>query len=249
LLFAATEPIWKSGLAYLSYGVTVVTVLTAAVTFATRQIRRRMLWGMFGKGDEVTIYLPGRDVGRKSLAVATEDFYAAHVVATFLQRRGFQCDFQHVGPSGHLFVEAGPAIVICGPKSSPTVQELLWIDETFGFVQSENGWELLDKVSGEHLPSPCDLPNPRPWDHAYIGVLPRADDDFPRVLLIAGIHAIGSLGAANLLTRRGTLVRLWWKQWRALGASAIVTSEHELEPPRVGNVRWLRQPRRLTGSA
>jgi hypothetical protein len=247
-LIAATEPLWKSGLAYLSYGVTVVTVLTAAAAYATRQSRRRMLWRLIGKGDDVTIYLPGRDMGRKSLAVATEDFYAAHVVATFLQRRGFRCNFQHIGPSGHLFLEPGPAIVICGPKSSPTVKELLSIDENFGFIESDDTWELLDRVTGEYLPSPCDLPDPQPWDYAYIGVLPRADDEFPRVLLIAGIHAIGSLGAASLLTRRGTLLRLWWKQWRGLGSSAIVTSEHELEPPRVGNVQWLRQPRRLMGS-
>lgn len=63
-------------------------------------------------------------------------------------------------------------------------------------VSDEDGIYLLDHQSGETYRSPSD--KGEPVDYAYLGRLPRPDGR-GSFLYLAGIHAMGTLGAAKYL--------------------------------------------------
>lgn len=66
-------------------------------------------------------------------------------------------------------------------------------------------WSLIDKVSGEaHVPPMDDPESPRRADPAYLSRRVRQGHV---VVHIAGLHALGSLGAAHYLTEH--LADLW----------------------------------------
>jgi hypothetical protein len=59
-------------------------------------------------------------------------------------------------------------------------------------------WRLFDKLTGEAFLSPLDeLDAPRRADHAYLSRRIRNDHV---VVHVAGLHALGSIGAAHYLT-------------------------------------------------
>jgi hypothetical protein len=91
--------------------------------------------------------------------------------------------------------------VICGPRLSPVVGEVLQSDPVLGFEQDDDGrWFLRDRRTGERYPSPSDLPQPRPGDVGYLSRLRRPDGNGTFILL-TGIHAVGSHGIIDVLRR------------------------------------------------
>jgi hypothetical protein len=92
--------------------------------------------------------------------------------------------------------------VICGPRLSPVVREILQSDPALGFDQDEAGrWLLQDRRTGRRYPSPSDLPQPRPADVGYLSRLRRPDGNGAFILLTGGIHAVGSHGIIDYLRR------------------------------------------------
>jgi hypothetical protein len=91
--------------------------------------------------------------------------------------------------------------VICGPRLSPVIREVLQSDPSLGFDQDDAGrWLLQDRRTGERYPSPSDLPQPRPADVGYLSRLQRPDGNGTFILL-TGIHAVGSHGIIDYLRR------------------------------------------------
>ncbi|MBS2965116.1 hypothetical protein KGA66_18815 [Actinocrinis puniceicyclus] len=91
-------------------------------------------------------------------------------------------------------------VIVCGPKTSPVTAAALAADPRLSFETVPDGcWTLTDRRTGQQFTSPSDDPErPEPADVAYLGRLPRPDRK-GTFLLIAGVHAIGSLGAATYL--------------------------------------------------
>jgi hypothetical protein len=89
-------------------------------------------------------------------------------------------------------------VAICGPKSSHVTAEAISADPYLSFEPDDDGrWVITDRASGDVFVSPADTGDPA-QDIAYIARLQRHS----RVLLIvAGVHALGSVGAVEYLRR------------------------------------------------
>jgi hypothetical protein len=93
----------------------------------------------------------------------------------------------------------GDLVVICGPKSSTVTADALTADPVLDFAQNDTGhWIIRDRDSGTVYGSGIDDDPATDSDVAYLGRLPYRDGS---MLLIAGVHAIGSVGAVHYLTR------------------------------------------------
>jgi hypothetical protein len=87
-------------------------------------------------------------------------------------------------------------IVITNPRLLPFVGNVLAADVNLGFRVDEKGWVLIDHQTKSDYRSPADSGSPA--DYACLGRLLRPDGrgTFP---YLAGIHAMGTLGAGKYL--------------------------------------------------
>lgn len=169
----------------------------------------------FFGGKVVAITTPLRTVGVERPVIAHEDFAAATSLARFLETFEIETTMQQVTPQGVVDFDPAALVAICGPKSSPTVRDLIGADPVFDFSPDhEERWRIVDRRSGEAFVSPIDTEG-ADADFAYVARLQRPDGR--PFLIIAGIHAIGSLGAVHFLTRTSNLHELH----RAVGASTF----------------------------
>ena len=158
----------------------------------------------FFGGAVVTIATPLRTVEAGRPVIAQEDFEAAMTLARFLNGLDIETSLAQVAPDGAIDFGPDALVVICGPKSSPVVADLIAADPTLDFSPYESGrWVLTDRASGQVFSSLIDREPPADEDYAYVARLRRPDGR--PFILIAGIHAIGSLGAAHYLTQPSNL--------------------------------------------
>ena len=131
-------------------------------------------------------------------AVLSEQSLAAFsLIAETASDYGLKATYQVVPPPGLVQLNRANLIVITSPRLLPIVGQVLDADEHLGFGQSSKGWYLTDKVTDTRFRSPSD--DGEPADYGYIGRLPRPDGK-GSFLYLAGIHAMGTLGAAHYLT-------------------------------------------------
>lgn len=154
---------------------------------------------LLGDG-HLTIAVPKR-AGARDL-VATEDSATAQHLVQIAHSMRLTAGVEYIPTSGLINLNREALIVVCGPKSSPITAAAIARDPRLAFELSSQGrWELEDRRSGLRFVSPMDEPDlPQPADVAYLGRLPRPDGA-GAFLLIAGVHAIGSLGASRYLER------------------------------------------------
>ncbi|MFD7307653.1 hypothetical protein [Promicromonospora sp. NPDC059942] len=151
----------------------------------------------FGVGP-VTVGIPLRAIGDRAHAViASEDDIAAERLTGILESLSLAAERFQIPPSGEWDPPAD-AVAICGPKSSRLTAEAIEADPYLSFKPDDDGrWVITDKDTGETFVSPADAGNPT-QDIAYVARLHRLG----RVLLIvAGVHALGSVGAVEYLRR------------------------------------------------
>ncbi len=177
---------------------------------------------IFGVGP-LDVGLPLRPIeGRALPVVASEDIEARDRLIELLAELGFVVNRVEIDPRRDWQPEAPDLIAICGPKSSPTIIDVLETDPALDFsLRSDGRWTIKDQVTDIEYASPMDDPTPLPRDIAYVGRL-RFDSD-RHLLLIAGVHAIGSLGAVHHL--RANLAGLY----RDVGTgefSMVIASDH-----------------------
>lgn len=166
---------------------------------------RNKLLKKFLHTEEVNIYFPGRDIGRNYPVVASEDFLAAYEMAEFIQQNGLKANLKIISPYKNHQFEKG-SVVICGPKSSSSVRELLATDPCYQFIEDQDGiWKFQELSTHNILISPDDKSLDNQKDIAYLGRVRQNQDDNNQILLIAGIHAIGSYGVIKYLTSISTL--------------------------------------------
>jgi hypothetical protein len=153
----------------------------------------------FFGGPAVTIAAPLRATSEGRPLVAQEDVEATMVLTRLLHAADLATELQHISPSGELDLSPDALVAICGPKSSPTVQQLIAGDPLFDFSADDTGrWKITDRDTGRAYSSPIDDDPAADRDLAYVARLRHPGRQHP-ILVIAGIHAIGSLGAANYL--------------------------------------------------
>ena len=96
----------------------------------------------------------------------------------------------------------GDTVVICGPKSAPVGAWLMSRDPVLGMSKQGGRWWIEHRPSGERIGSPSDDGENVSSDVAYVA---RHYEGGRVILHIAGIHAIGSLGAAPMRTATAQL--------------------------------------------
>jgi hypothetical protein len=101
-----------------------------------------------------------------------------------------------VPPPGIVHLNRDNLIVLCSPRLLPIVGQVLDADEHLGFANSAQGWYLVDRDKGTEYRTSENAEMAH--DYGYIGRLPRPDGR-GTFLYLAGIHGMGTLGAAHYL--------------------------------------------------
>lgn len=186
----------------------------------------------------VTVAVPLRDMpGRTLPVISSEDSRAAERLTGLLADLAFQVNSYRIPPNG-LWQPQGDVVAICGPKNSQVTAEALTTDPNLSFEpNSEGRWVITDRDTRQEFTSPMDEADGDVWiDVAYIGRLGYRGSP---LLIIAGVHALGSVGAVDYLSKH--LPDLY----ASVGTSpfsAVIRSSHDGEtvlrselacPPRV----------------
>lgn len=150
----------------------------------------------FGVGP-VSIGIPLRYgvTDRQRPLIAAEDAKTADETARLLSSYGLATSRFEIQPDAAT-LPSGDLVVICGPKSAPAAARLLAADPSLDIGHDGGRWRITSRMTGERWESPADSDPSVHADIAYIG---RHNDDGRIVVHIAGIHAIGSLGAVRYL--------------------------------------------------
>jgi hypothetical protein len=151
----------------------------------------------FGVGP-VSIGIPYRyqTTDRERPLIAAEDAQTGEELEHLLGTMALAVTRYQIEPD-RTELPKGDGIVVCGPKSAPVGADLLAKDPALRMIKDDGRWWIEHQGTGERFGSPTDDEKPRDVDTAYVARHVEGD----RVLVhIAGIHAIGSLGATHYLT-------------------------------------------------
>jgi hypothetical protein len=147
----------------------------------------------------LTVALGGKlDAGKDKPGpvVSAEAFGAYERMAELARTIGLSTEYEVIPPPGMITLNRTNLIVMCGPRLSPLVAQVLESDPNLSFAKDEKGWHLNDNTAQVQYRSPSDQGTPS--DVAYLGRLPRPDGK-GSFLYLAGVHAMGSAGAAHFL--------------------------------------------------
>lgn len=128
--------------------------------------------------------------------VSIDDMKAYDSLRILVEDLGLKSSYEVVKPPGLIRLNRNGLVVICGPRHSTTIAELLESDDKLKFKKDESGWFLVDNEQNTVYRSPED--SDEPGDIAYFGRLPRPDQK-GHFLYIAGIHAAGAAGVVHYL--------------------------------------------------
>lgn len=169
-----------------------------------------------------------KEHGTPGPAVAAEDLNAYDMLSRLARDMGLDSTFETVRPPGFIDTNRDNLVVICGPRLSPIVGQLLQSDLNIGFGRDEHGWYLQDKQQNTMLRSPMDTGTHA--DYAYLGRLPRLDGQ-GLFLYIAGIHAVGAPGVVHWLSNN--LAEIYQQVGRTKRFSTIIKSTFEEQSMRI----------------
>lgn len=153
---------------------------------------------LFGTG-ALTIAVGGKTEAQKanpSTMVSAETFAAYELLNKTALDLGLKTEYEVIPPPGLVRLNRTNLVVLTSPRLLPLVGQVLEGDPHIGFDHGAQGWYLVDRATGQKYRSPSD--SGKPADYAYIGRLPRPDGR-GTFLYLAGIHAMGTLGAAHFL--------------------------------------------------
>lgn len=154
--------------------------------------------------DLVTVSLGGKYEGGKapdqnpSEVVTKEDLDNFEHLRKLLSGMKLDAQYEVIPPSGIVNLNRDNHVVICGPRLSPIVAQVLEGDDNLRF-EKDHAWHLIDQKAGKQYRSPMDEDGSA-GDFGYLGRLPRLDGR-GTFLYIAGVHAIGANGVVHYLER------------------------------------------------
>jgi transcriptional regulator with XRE-family HTH domain len=155
--------------------------------------------GLFLGTGTLTVALGGKlEAGKPDPGpvVSQEGFQAYERLRELARSLGLEAQYEVISPPGLIDLNRDNLVVICGPRLSPVVAQVLASDPNLSFAHDDGGWHLLDQVTGTVYRSPMD--DGEPADYAYLGRLPRIDGR-GAFLYLAGIHAPGNSGVVHYL--------------------------------------------------
>ncbi|MFC7660887.1 hypothetical protein ACFQV8_37065 [Pseudonocardia benzenivorans] len=131
------------------------------------------------------------------MVIAAEDDAVGSHLIDEVEQLAFTADRRVIDPREE-WEPSGDAVVVCGPASAHIGNALMSEDQVLGMTIADGGrWYIVNKTTGERFSSPMDDPEPR---RACVAYLARHVRDGQVITHIAGIHALGSIGAAHYLT-------------------------------------------------
>ncbi|MGX4657622.1 sigma-70 family RNA polymerase sigma factor [Micromonospora sp. SCSIO 07396] len=190
---------------------------------------------LFSEGSTVTFAVDTKQESGSGRPVVHQEHAAAiEILNRTVRRTGLEpAGVEYIVPPGLIDLNREGLVVICGPRRSPLIAQMLAADERYGFEQDSDGWYLYDKATGRQYRSPED--SGKPGDYAYLGRLPRPDGR-GYWLYMAGIHAPGGQGAAMYLEQElGDLYR----DVKATRWSCLVECEWEPESRQIQRAELL----------
>jgi len=152
--------------------------------------------------DLVTVSLGGKyEAGKApdefpSEVITREDLGNFEHLRKLLGGMKLDAQYEVIPPSGMVNLNRENHVVICGPRLSPLIAQILEGDDNLGFAK-DSAWHLLDKTTGKEYRSPQDEDGSA-GDVGYLGRLPRLDGK-GTFLYVAGIHSIGANGVIHFL--------------------------------------------------
>ncbi|WP_125808185.1 sigma-70 family RNA polymerase sigma factor [Actinoplanes sp. ATCC 53533] len=154
---------------------------------------------IFSEGSTITIAVDTKQEESGRPVVHQEHTAAIEILTRTARKVGLEVnETEYIVSPGLIDLNREGLVVVCGPRRSPLIAQMLAADERYGFGKDDQGWYLMDKSSGEQYRSPED--SGKPGDYAYLGRLPRPDGR-GFWLYMAGIHAPGGQGAAMFLEK------------------------------------------------
>ncbi|MBO0802869.1 MAG: hypothetical protein J2P25_07310 [Nocardiopsaceae bacterium] len=171
--------------------------LTKGRVTQIRQTGPRPEREFFGVGP-VSVGIPYRyaTTDRERPLIAAEDAETGEQIEKLLAALGFAVTRYQIEP-GQADPPPGDTVVVCGPKSADVGAALLASDPVMGMGEYDGRWWIEDRQDGHRFGSPSDDDPPQSADLAYLA---RRKDGDRVVVHIAGLHVMGSLGAAHYLT-------------------------------------------------
>jgi hypothetical protein len=165
----------------------------------------------------------GRDKPVRGPVIATEDVQTYECLRALAEEVGLDIAFERIPLGGNVRLNRNNLVVICGPRLSPLIEQILEGDPHLRFGKDGDGWHLVDRNTGQVYRSPMDRGGN--GDVAYFGRLPRPDSQ-GTFLYIAGIHARGSGGVVHWLNKELANVH---RELKAKRFSTLISSRFDPE--------------------
>ncbi|MFB7341235.1 sigma-70 family RNA polymerase sigma factor [Streptomyces hydrogenans] len=159
----------------------------------------------------------------KGPVIATEDVQTYERLRELAEEVGLEISFERIPIGGNIRLNRNNLVVICGPRLSPLIEQILESDPHLRFGKDDAGWHLTDRTTGQVYRSPMD--SGENADIAYFGRLPRPDGQ-GTFLYVAGIHARGSGGVVHWLNNELANVH---RELKARRFSTLVQSSFDPE--------------------
>lgn len=185
----------------------------------------------------------GRHDGAKQPVVSAQAMAAYELLADAARALGTDSTVDVVPPPGLVDLNRINLVVLTSPRLLPLVGQVLGADPAFGFEQDAQSWYLVDKTSGNVHRPPRDSTG-EPVDYAYVGRLPRPDSK-GTFLYLAGVHAMGTLGAAAYLVDNLTEL---WRAHRTRRFSLLLAVRYDPEKLTLTNIEPLAGPHQHEGA-
>lgn len=162
--------------------------------------------------------------GRAGETVASEDVAAFAALSAQAAALGLATEHEVIQEPGFVDLNRSGLVVICGPRMSPMIRQILAGDRVLGFACDDDGWYLRNYRTGHAWRSPED--SGEQGDVAYLGRLPRPDGQ-GMFVYIAGIHAVGAPGAVHYL---GEHLAETWQAVRDRRFSTLISCTYTQVP-------------------
>lgn len=219
-------PVLADIIDWVSRIVTIVSIIGSLSYFSISKYRKKIVASFIGS-NHCKIYFPLRHLdGRRAIAEA--DFHAAEKLSSFLQSYGLTVEFRFIDPSSNCNNFPNGSIVICGPKSAPSIKNILDLNTEVNFTFDDSHYCLLDNISGIRYFSRKDL-HGRDSDIGYLARNITIKSSRFTVISIAGIHAEGSAIVADYLSRYSNIKRLYKDSKNKL-FTAIIGGDYSIDP-------------------
>ncbi|MFE2498837.1 sigma-70 family RNA polymerase sigma factor [Streptomyces scopuliridis] len=165
----------------------------------------------------------GRNKPVQGPVIATEDVQTYERLRELAEDVGLEIAFERIPLGGNVRLNRNNLVVICGPRLSSLIEQILESDPHLRFGKDADGWYLTDRSTGEVYRSPMD--HGENGDIAYFGRLPRPDGQ-GTFLYVAGIHARGSGGVVHWLNKELANVH---RELKAKRFSTLISSRFDPE--------------------